>query len=648
VFWSKIVYFVLGIAAAVGIGMALTMPRPAQRKVLEAEEERLVRARSSVEMLLRENAREWVDLASDFARYPAPAGQPRLKIDSVLEVASRGENGIPDGAQADGRDTLQYILGQVSGAQKPEVAVALDKWGRVVASVGVADRKVGDDLSGYFLVRDALRGYLRDDLWYEGGKLYRMSAAPVINRQLDYVGAIVLGDEVDLPLCKALEDRVGAHVSFFVRGDMVQTSIDIPSDEIKKNYLKLKGQLESKEGLRAFDVQKGDVSYRVALKPLPGEAGGQDGFIAVFTQRPTTAGFFGTLEQVTKDDLAFGKFPWIPLGVAFVIMVLGGLGLMWLESDRPIRRLAEDSVRLGKGDIEKLAEDSHRGKFGSIARSVNIALEKVTREAKASRKDLGAVLGPPPEDSMFGGPGSAPGMRKSGSHQSPFAPPPPAAFSFEPPAASSPLGAALGAMPSAGPVDFPPPPPPARAQRPQPTPPSVPPLAQAASARPAGRPPGLPPIPSAAKPPAPPPAPSATNVRVSNALPLSQVPSLDDDLLAPNMDSEMMGAPKRTAAPITDENEAGPTMVGGPSEDLIRQSAQGSGDDAYYRQVFQEFVELKRKCGESTDGLTFDKFSLKLKQNRDQLVARYACKAVKFQVYVKDGKAALKATPVKT
>ena len=63
--------------------------------------------------------------------------------------------------------------------------------------------------------------------------------------------------------------------------------------------------------------------------------------------------------------------------------------------------------------------------------------------------------------------------------------------------------------------------------------------------------------------------------------------------------------------------------------------------------MYDEFVELKKKCGESVEGLTYEKFAAKLKQNRDQLVAKFACKAVKFQVYVKDGKAALKATPVK-
>ena len=37
----------------------------------------------------------------------------------------------------------------------------------------------------------------------------------------------------------------------------------------------------------------------------------------------------------------------------------------------------------------------------------------------------------------------------------------------------------------------------------------------------------------------------------------------------------------------------------------------------------------------------------KLRKNREQLVQKYACRTVRFAVYVKDGKAALKATPVK-
>jgi HAMP domain-containing protein len=71
------------------------------------------------------------------------------------------------------------------------------------------------------------------------------------------------------------------------------------------------------------------------------------------------------------------------------------------------------------------------------------------------------------------------------------------------------------------------------------------------------------------------------------------------------------------------------------------------GDDEQWQAVFQEFLKVREQCGESLDGLTWDRFRLKLQKNRDSLVQKYACRTVRFQVYVKEGKAALKATPVR-
>lgn len=68
---------------------------------------------------------------------------------------------------------------------------------------------------------------------------------------------------------------------------------------------------------------------------------------------------------------------------------------------------------------------------------------------------------------------------------------------------------------------------------------------------------------------------------------------------------------------------------------------------AEWRRVFDDFVRTKRECGEPTEGLGYEKFETTLKKNRDQLVARHGCKRVKFSVYVKEGKAALKASPVR-
>ena len=56
---------------------------------------------------------------------------------------------------------------------------------------------------------------------------------------------------------------------------------------------------------------------------------------------------------------------------------------------------------------------------------------------------------------------------------------------------------------------------------------------------------------------------------------------------------------------------------------------------------------FKQSCNESIAGLIYEKFAEKLAKNRDDLITKTGCREVRFTVYVKDGKAALKATPVK-
>jgi hypothetical protein len=85
-------------------------------------------------------------------------------------------------------------------------------------------------------------------------------------------------------------------------------------------------------------------------------------------------------------------------------------------------------------------------------------------------------------------------------------------------------------------------------------------------------------------------------------------------------------APPRAGAPLA------------PAEDAQTQE---------WREVYEEFAATKQKCGESLDGFSFEKFQNTLKKNRDAIVQRHGVRRVKFSVYVKDGKAALKASPIK-
>jgi hypothetical protein len=95
-----------------------------------------------------------------------------------------------------------------------------------------------------------------------------------------------------------------------------------------------------------------------------------------------------------------------------------------------------------------------------------------------------------------------------------------------------------------------------------------------------------------------------------------------------------------------EEDEA--TVVGqAPADVLATASGEQKAFDDNWQTVYEDFIRTKRECGEPTDGLTFEKFSQTLKKNRDALIQRHGCKRVKFSVYVKEGRASLKATPVK-
>ena len=127
------------------------------------------------------------------------------------------------------------------------------------------------------------------------------------------------------------------------------------------------------------------------------------------------------------------------------------------------------------------------------------------------------------------------------------------------------------------------------------------------------------------------------------------------------MDDLLPGVPP-PPPPGTSRRGALPSAALG-DDDETRQSSSGlppDGDatrvvpydpheeeEAHFRHIFDDFIAKKRDCGESTVGLTRDKFLQKLRDNKSSLVAKHNCRTVRFSVYVKDGKAALKATPIR-
>ncbi len=552
-FWSKIWFFLVAVAGAAALTIALMLPRPPERARLAEERQRVVTACDVVNILMATNARSRIDLAGTFAR-------SEVDVPAVLAPAT-----LADSISAEAHQTARSIATQLiesTSGDRPDFVILVDGRGRVVARNGIQDENYGDALSGYYLVDDALEGYLRDDLWVIDDKLYLVAGAPVIGNR--WAGAVVIGHEMDKEMAEKLVVQLGVHMVVYANGQPVATTNPVEiHDEAVKNYAQLSGSEAPREGdCRAndpFEVVTGADVYTAQVARLPGEAGERGAFYAVFVDRPPGLGLTGTLGAVTKVDIEFGSFPWILLGVGLVFTLGLGIGLMILEVDRPLRRLSVDAAKLVSAGQERLDDGRHRSHFGSIARSVNNHIDKLKRESRSGAHESNPANALPPVGP--GGPG-APG----------FTPPPPSEFKFTDSKKK-------------------------KKGRPgtSPTLPDTPSNMQG----------GAPGLPGA------PPPPRHSGVPHSSPRLQSSITAIDDIF----------------ASGVHDSIEIGPV------------------DDSF-RATFDEFVALKRKCGESTANLTYEKFSAKLRKSRDALMAKHDCKSVKFQVYVRDGKAALKAKPI--
>jgi hypothetical protein len=75
-------------------------------------------------------------------------------------------------------------------------------------------------------------------------------------------------------------------------------------------------------------------------------------------------------------------------------------------------------------------------------------------------------------------------------------------------------------------------------------------------------------------------------------------------------------------------------------------AAESDPDEAHFRETFERFLELRRETGEASN-VSYEKFATKLRRNREELMERHHAKGVRFSVYLKDGRAAIKASALR-
>jgi hypothetical protein len=90
-----------------------------------------------------------------------------------------------------------------------------------------------------------------------------------------------------------------------------------------------------------------------------------------------------------------------------------------------------------------------------------------------------------------------------------------------------------------------------------------------------------------------------------------------------------------------EENVTGPQTALSPENLALANEPEAQ----YLRRVFDEYVAARKGTGEGTDGLAYEGFTAKLKQNEAALCKKYGARVVRFKVVVKNNQTTLKPVP---
>jgi hypothetical protein len=618
-FLSKIWFVLVGLLAGAATTAAFVAPRSADRRIVELEGQRLDRAQYAAEQMLKADAHTWIDYAAKLSRDAI--------LTESLDAATKGV-GEARLVTETVRGRLKTLAPELGGIGLDGIG-AIDARGRVVARVGERENEAGESVAGIEVLADALRGYLSDDVWGSGGKLQRVAAVPVLSKTRDrIVGAIYVAADGGKRLAEMWKKNLGVEIAILLRGQ-VRTST-VPESFLSGLPALIEehaGEIAEAKRTRPMTITVGSDRLLAVAAPFSGQAAVQNGLFVLLGTMSPASDPLALLSTTTADDLKWGNFPWLGLGIGLLVILGVGLFLQRMETEKPLSQLRAEVQRLARGELQKLNDHAYPGKFGGIARDVNAAMEKFTLAApprsETARKDLDAILGPAPTEpaSVFDLPQQA----------SPFA--------NGPAAASNPPPAFPGGTP------------------PRPAPPS--PFAAPASAF---SPP--PPAPFAAPAPFSAPTPFAPPPFASSGNTPPPVPVTSTRQLRPDRAdvhsagaaaalSDSVGAAAfagiSTASSIEALDAAVPprSSDASPSTRADAATLEETEYDEHVRAIYAEYLATRERCGESLGSLTLERFRAKLDANRQQLIAKYSCRSARFAVYVKDGKAAIKATPLR-
>ncbi len=519
------------------------------------------------------------------------------KITKGLQAASKAEklselkNKVRQGAKS-ALASFREKQGEKGGVPF-DALWAVDIHGRVLANDNF-ERGTGSEhfeMGGYSIVADAIHGWIRDDAWVFDGQIYRVVARPVeIVVGGTPVGAIIAAKVVDDSFAQAISNRTGSAVAFFAGATRVASGAPPSFDKAALEVHS--ADIEKLQQDKDY-MEKGRTAARL-LRETPGYD-----VMAIFARMPGEAWSLGAgyvvghRQAIVNDPAEFERLAdandkkavplWILIAGAAGATLLG-LIFTILEHTLPLRKFRRSVAELG--DRKSETEVLKPSTFRGVYKKIAANVNDSLDKIAAK---AGIDRGPADMESVLGPLPTQPQM-------SAFSVPKAGELTMEDRAPDSQRSTRKRSVPKSRPKRS---------------------------------------LPKA-----------KTGGEESDSAAPPESSGADDVAASSEPATAISGGPA-DSGPVTEVDR-------GSAAPSTKKSASGSDqgdaplDEAgQWRKVFTDFVALKKKLGEPTKKLTYEKFKGTLQRNKDALIARHQCERVKFRVYEKQGRAALKASPVK-
>ncbi len=387
---------------------------------------------------------------------------------------------------------------------------------------------------------------------------------------------------------------------------------------------------------KVFTVGEGLAARIGAIGRVPGPAGkGKAGSLLVVLSQRTAAAGGRDLTDAIADARRKGltsQVNWVLL--LFLAAVCSALALFLpsLEALGPMRRLTDEFQAIARGAQHQIFHDRYGGAAGEVARAANAAHEAL-RAAYVAALEVDEEVAD--EDSARVRPKTVRGRKLTrGGRRVDDGTEAPANTTVPTPAAE-PVPVNSGQRSAAAPF-------PVEVRAPDPPPPFEPPppldRTEPAIVQPRDPPRRSEPARGGTDPAR---APAVAPRRATDPATAAATPPVPPPRppLARPLTPAVVTAPNPPPNPTPSVPHPAPAPVG---------EAADTARAARYRETYDEFLQVKIACGENTEGFTFDKFAKKLEKNTQDILDKHAdVRDVQFTVYVKDGKAALKARVIR-